>query len=310
MIISKIKAVLACLFITSLSFGQVSTTTKVLTSPDSIPFILTKHNNISIQAIINDIDTVNLMLHTAANDVSLIEECVKKLSSINLDGSETVNSWGGSSSSKFSTKNVVQIGKFKVKNLTIWQNEKSGPNTDGKFGLNLFEEQIVAIDFDKKMMFVYNDWNESQALENGFEKFKLVSENGFLFISGTSLFDNKEVSSKFLIHSGFGGSILFDDQTTEKYQLSKNLKVIRESQLKDSYGNVLKTKKAILPEFIMANQELTNVPIGFFEGSIGRQKISVLGGDILKRFNIIFDRQNKNIYLKPNSLMEMPFSDI
>lgn len=42
-------------------------------------------------------------------------------------------------------------------------------------------------------------------------------------------------------------------------------------------------------------------------GSIGRQKMSVLGGDLLKHFNIIIDRKNGFIYIKPNQLMDTPF---
>ena len=117
------------------------------------------------------------------------------------------------------------------------------------------------------------------------------------------------IRNKFLIHSGFGGAILFDDATANQFGFTKHLAIIAESELQDSYGNVLKTKKAILPQFSIANQQLTNVPIGFFEGSIGRQKMSVIGGEILKRFNIIFDTQHSSIFLRANELTQSPFSD-
>ena len=299
------------LFITSSSLGQErndNSSSSVLTVLDSIPFELTDHNNISVQAIINNIDTVQLMLHTAANPVSVIEEELKHISSISVQGSENVKSWGGDSSSKFSTNNSIQIGATIHRDLTIWVNQNSGPNTDGKFGLDLFGEHIIEINFDRKMIFIYEDWEDSLASAYGYEKLELTSDNGLLFISGQSLFGETQISSTFLVHSGFGGSILFDDQMTEEYQFSNNLKIIEESQLKDSFGNILKTKKAILPGFILANQKMTNVPIGFFEGAIGRQKMSVLGGDILKRFNIIFDIKHAHIYFKSNDLMQTAFS--
>ncbi len=72
--------------------------------------------------------------------------------------------------------------------------------------------------------------------------------------------------------------------------------------MKDSYGNILKTKKAIMPLVKIGNEQLTDVPVGFFEGAIGRQKMSILGGDILKRFNWIIDAERKFIYLKANRL--------
>lgn len=282
----------------------------LLVQIDSIPFVLTEHNNIAVQATINKIDTVQLMLHTAANSVTIIKDVAQNLKSINSNGIDTVNSWGGDNSSKFSTKNSLQIGNKKIEDITIWENENSGPKTDGKFGLNFFENQIIEINFDENILKVYQYLPESEILKRGFEKFELIKENGFLFINATSILAKKDIINKFLIHSGFGGTILFDDLTAEKYGFAAKLKIIKESQLKDSYGNILKTKKAILPEFLIANQQLKNIPIGFFEGSIGRQKMSVIGGDILKRFNIVFDIQNSNIYLKPNKFMHESFSDI
>lgn len=302
----KIQIAIIGLLISSFGVSQTEDHTII----DSIPFILTEHNNISIQAVMNEVDTLQLMLHTAANAITIISESAKNLKSINIDGVDTIKSWGGDSSARYSTKNTIQIGKITVEDQTIWENERSGPETDGKFGLDIFNGYIVEIDFDKKLLVIYKNLNESKVLESGYKKHELTGEEGFWFISGTSLFDNQEITSNFLIHTGFGGSLLFDDQTTEKYQLSEHLEIIKESELKDSYGNVLKTKKAILPEFLIAEQKLANVPIGFFEGAIGRQKISVLGGDILKRFNVLFDIPNTNIYLKPNSLMATPFFDI
>jgi hypothetical protein len=49
------------------------------------------------------------------------------------------------------------------------------------------------------------------------------------------------------------------------------------------------------------------MPVGFFEGAIGKQKMSVVGGDVLKRFNILIGLDRTEIYLKPNSLFNNAF---
>lgn len=310
---NKIIVIFILLINSSFVFGQ-SDSNNSLNEPslttDSIPFVLTEHNNISIQAIINQIDTVNLMLHTAANSVTLIKEATERLQSIKINGIDTVNSWGGDHSSKYSTNNEIQIGNQKNEKITIWENKNSGPNTDGKFGLNFFENRIIEINFDERYIKTYQALAEEQILNKGYKKFALIEENGFFFISAISKIKDEAITNKFLIHSGFGGAVLFDDLTADEFGFATHLKIIKESQLKDSYGNVLKTKKAILPEFLIAEQQLSNVPIGFFEGSIGRQKMSVIGGDVIKRFDIVFDIQNANIFLKPNSLFESPFLEI
>jgi hypothetical protein len=50
----------------------------------------------------------------------------------------------------------------------------------------------------------------------------------------------------------------------------------------------------------IGNQKLTHVPVEFFQGAIGRQKMSLIGGDVLKRFNIIIDAQREWIYMTAN----------
>ena len=47
-----------------------------LIAPDTIPFQLTEHNNLSVPAILNDQDTLQLMLHTAASGLTVITEAV------------------------------------------------------------------------------------------------------------------------------------------------------------------------------------------------------------------------------------------
>ena len=65
---------------------------------DTIPFHLTSYNNIVLDALINDVDSVRLMFHTAANEVSLIEASSKDLNSIRWnDKASGIKSWGGSS---------------------------------------------------------------------------------------------------------------------------------------------------------------------------------------------------------------------
>jgi len=92
-------------------------------------------------------------------------------------------------------------------------------------------------------------------------------------------------------------------------KIGAELLIVDEKELTDSYGNVLKTKKAILPIFKIGAKEFEAIPVGFFEGSIARQKMSVLGGDVLKRFNLIFDMENAFVYVQPNDLKDLPYTD-
>lgn len=273
-----------------------------------IPFILTPHNNLSIKAILNEKDTVDLMFHLAASAVTLTEEALKKIKSVSFDRTDSVSSWGGAgNTSRHSKSNDLRIGEITWKSLPIWENKNSGPATDGKFGLDLFKDKVVMIDFEKKELTLSQELPKNT---KDYHKASVNYEDDMMFIEAASEIGNKVFKNRFLIHSGYAGTILFDDLFSSTNKLSEQLKTISEKQLKDSYGNVLKTKKAILPRFSIGSLKLEDIPVGFFDGAIGRQKMSILGGDVLKRFNIIIDANRQFIYLKPNKLIKTPYLDV
>ncbi|MNK00071.1 hypothetical protein D3C87_178520 [compost metagenome] len=293
----KIVALLFC-FITG----------KVAAQTVEIPFELTNYNNIAINTVLNKKDTVKLMFHLAASSVTLTEEALQKINSIKFERTDSVNSWGGSgNTSRFSKSNELQIGSLVWKNTPIWENKNSGQNTGGKFGLDLFKGKIISIDFEKKIISI------SEELPKNIKKYQKLNidyKDDMMFVAANCEVGGASIANKFLIHSGYAGSILFDDQFSNANKLSDRLKITSEKQLKDSYGNVLKTKKAILSNFALGNFNLKNIPVGFFDGAMGRQKMSVLGGDILKRFNIVIDAKREFIYLKPNKLKNAAYLDV
>ena len=157
------------------------------------------------------------------------------------------------------------------------------------------------------MLIIHSDL---PAMSVGFQEFELSFDRSSMFINGEYSIEGEKYQNKLMIHSGYGGTILLDDEFSSNHSIGERLEIISEKELQDSYGNVIKTKKAIMPIVAIANYEFKNLPVGFFEGSIGNQRTSVLGGEILKRFHIILDLQTAHIYLKPNKLMDAPVKDI
>ena len=82
--------------------------------------------------------------------------------------------------------------------------------------------------------------------------------------------------------------------------------MISSQELRDSYGNIITTKKAILPAFSIGDDRLENLEIGFFEGQIAQQKISLIGAGLLRKFNIIIDAKRNFIYFKQIEVEHSP----
>lgn len=274
-----------------------------------IPFRVTAYNNIILKAAINEKDTVNLMLHTASSDITLTKEATKKLATIQFTGSvDDVKSWGGGgNSSRYSKGNSLNIAGLHWDKVEIWDDQNSGQESDGKIGLNFFNGQVLDFDFEKQQLTV------SPTLPNRlkqYEKLQLVSQGPNLFIKGELEIGGESLGTELLLHSGYGGDILLNDAFVQNHKIDQKIKITSEKKLKDAYGNVLTTQKGLLPVLKLGKLELHNTNVGFFTGAVGRQKISVMGGDILKRFRIIIDAARQTVYLKPNRYFKSDYSNI
>lgn len=275
------------------------------TENDTIKFKLTEHNNISIESILNETDTINLMFHTAVSSVSLTPEQSQNLSpKINKKTSD-VNSWGGNQDVDYVENNKLAIGNRQWDDITLWLNLLSGHDTDGKFGPNLFSNNIIEINFDRLIIVLHE--NELKELDN-YKTFDIsTDDNNSLFIEGELLINEVRLKHKFMIHSGYGGTIILDDQFCSANPIIGELEVFEEKDLKDSLGNLIKTKKARANQFNILNVEFDSVPFSYFDSELTIQKTSVLGGAFLKRFNLLLDLENMKLHVKPNKLTESKF---
>ncbi|WP_205529446.1 hypothetical protein [Taibaiella koreensis] len=274
--------------------------------PQIIPFRLTNDNNLVLQAVVNDKDSIAVMLHTAASGLTLTEEAVSRLKNLHFDGSDdNVTSWSGpANSARYSKNNRLSIGGLHWDSIMVWEDMQSGPGTDGKIGLDLFAGKVVELDFDKGVLILYDTL---PAGINDYDKLALRRQGDMLFLEADFYNGRQSFHNALLIHSGYSGALLLDDAFVTTSNIGPPLKVVSEQKLTDAYGKTLKVKKAILPGLTIGRQQLGQVPAGFFEGAIGRQKMSVLGGDILKRFHVIIDAGRTSVYLKPGALINAPY---
>lgn len=256
--------------------------------------------------MINNLDTLEMMFHLAEGSVSIITEILDSINSVNLaEDSNTIKTWGGNAKARYSEVNSIKIGSTTKDSIPIHETRLSGPMTDGKFGPNYFGNRLIELDYDEQILVAHDALPQSI---NAYTKFDIEIDRGMMFLSGLLSIDNEMIEHQFLLHTGYGGRLLLDDQFVNKYNLDNKLETISQGELKDSHGNIIKTKKAILPAIRFQEHQFTELPIGFFAGAIGRQKMSVMGCDLIRRFNIIIDRANHFIYLKPNTNYESPYT--
>lgn len=271
--------------------------------PDTIAFTLNKQSNICIKARVNQSDTLTLMFHSSASGVMLTKEAVTKKLTLNARQATTIKTWGGSAESELSEGNSMTINNLRWDSLTIFVDENSGVGTDGKFGYDLFRGKIVAIDYDRLQMIVYP---QLPKLPKGFVKTKLVESKGSTYIPGELRFGKTVYRDTFMFHTGYGGTVLLDPKIGERYTMQSTLETISTSELTDAFGNVFKIETKRLPQLRVGGKKLKNVPLSFAARS-SAIPMKVFGNGLLRRFNIVFDFQRFEVYLRPNQAWDKPF---
>jgi hypothetical protein len=274
--------------------GQITAQGKV----ERISFSLNKQSNVCIRARVNTADSLVLMFHSASTGVTLLKNVVGKKVTLNLDKKSNVESWGGKTTTDYSEGNTFGIGKFNWDSITVFTNENSGDSTDGKFGHDFFKDKVLEIDYDKKELLVHRKLPKKV---EKYTKMPLIIKRGTIYIVGSLAGKDWIYQDTFMFHTGYGGSILLDPEIGERYQMQSQLTTISTSELRDSYNNVIKIETKQLPKITLAGQSLADVPLSFAAQS-STIPMKVLGNDLLKRFNVIFDFPKNEVYFQLNSL--------
>ena len=264
-----------------------------------IPFRLSPSNTIIVRVVLNGLDTVALAFHTASGDVTLTDSAVQGMRSIRWDGKvDSVKSWGGGNNeSSYSRRNSLEMAGLRRKDVLIWKDLRSGEGTGGKIGLHFFAGSVVEMDFDRDRIVI---GGKLPRKVKKYVRLPIVAKDDLLFLPAGVILGGDTLDHDYLLHSGYSGDVLLDDAFVTGSGIDGKLAVVGEKKLTDAFGHVIVTEKVLLPMFRIGGRALTNVPAGYFQGGIGRQKMSVVGCDVLKRWNWIVDAERKYIYLKPS----------
>lgn len=261
---------------------------------ETIPFRLTKHNNIIVKTLVNDKDSLHLMFQIAMEDASISPERMRKADHLQFKDD-------------ISEGNTVQIGNKTYKNIRFFNNEFTGHEADGKIGTGVFKAQYFKIDYDKNQFVTFDqepDLREYKAMN------LYAKKNGQFFIIADNVIEGKQHEAYFLLQSGYSGGLMYSNQFADEHKLSEKLKITGEKTLKNSAGQSIITKQAVLPFLKLGNIVLKDVTAGFFTGEIKNQKTNYLAADVMKRFNWIFDKDRKMVYIKPSKYFNEPYYKI
>jgi predicted aspartyl protease len=104
----------------------------------------------------------------------------------------------------------------------------------------------------------------------------------------------------FMVHTGHSGALIFGTRAVNERSSLSELRTEGAEVLKDSFGHELQNERVHLPAVDIGSYTLVDVPASLMDP---RSSIpsSVIGGELLKRFNWLLDLRNDVLYLRPSN---------
>jgi hypothetical protein len=262
---------------------------------DSIPLTINEQNTISVKAIFNETDTLNLNFDTGTTELILTNNVLtNKLKS---------------TPKLYNTIYNLKIGNTTYK-TKVYDAELSGHETDGRFGWDFFKEKIIEINYDKSLLIIHSVLPENIKKGNKYTKLNIEFYKDLFLVA--SEIKQSGVSNKdlFLFDTGYQRTVMLDNDLLKdgKFPIKK-MKVLKKVIMKGAQGNEIPVITSNLKLLKIGDFKLKNIPVQLITTNkpLKNKNIHILGNEILKRFNTYLDFQNNHIYLKQNHLFNVQY---
>lgn len=268
--------------------------------PDTIPFTIGDNSKIYFKARLNNSDTLNVQFDLGAGGYGggIKKSSVKKVK-MNFDGSLTLHNSDGSNVVPSSSTNVLEIAGVQWDSLLFMVADNYTHREDLLVGNGLFQNKVVEIDYDKKIIIVHD---AVPFLDPSYSKHQMILDGGIIpYIQGSFTVGSKTKKGWFMFDTGAYTTIL---STSE---------VSTGDKLLNEFWKMLGLKSGesaeLSPQLTIGDYAFSNFNYTIEKASSDDARLGLLGNDLLKRFNVVIDNREGYMYLKPNSLVNEAYAN-
>lgn len=283
-----------------------------------IPFQLI-NNLIFIPININGAD-LTFMLDTGVAEIILFSLENKELKLGNVEKIK-FSGLGGSLSidGLKSDRNIGRIGDVIINNsmsLYVILDEEFnisshvGIPVNGVIGYHFFKDHPIAIDYISKKLIVYENMDLLKRKIRKFDEIPISIEKNKPYLNGYVEMTNEKKESKLLIDLGNSDAIwLFPALIKDFVYNRPNI----DDFLGRGFNGDIYGKRSRIHNFYLNNfkfeKPLTAMPDEFSIQHVNlvQDRKGSIGGEIMRRFSIVFDYANNKLYLKKNRYFDDPF---
>lgn len=286
----------------------------------TVPLVLI-NNLVFIPIKVNGVE-LNFLLDTGVEETILFS--LEDNPDVNFYNSEKIFLRGLGSKEAIeglkTTNNVLELHGLKSNYQLIYVildqsfnlSSQIGIPVNGIIGYQFFKDNLVGIDYNGKKVVIYkNDDANRKKIEKKFIASPITIEKLKPYLLGNVSMNNSNIEVKLLIDTGNSDSVwLFQN-------LSDKIKVPAKSFddfLGKGFSGDIEGKRAKISEFSFDKYDFKLPIIAFPDSSSIKSvrmvdnRIGSVGGEILRRFSVVFDYKNQKMYLKKNSNFKAAFT--
>lgn len=186
-----------------------------------------------------------------------------------------------------------------------------GDYIDGLLGTDyFFKQNVLEINYNRLYIKTYPSIDSANI--TGYTKIPMEFDGYNIFIPmSIAINSTTSLNGRFMLDIGFPSCIL-TSSTVHLHQLDKRIThKVRYYTKYAGVGGESAGYDFICDSVKIADYSFNNVTFSYSTDTAGvlesTNYYGILGGNLLERFNLIFDFSNKDLYIKPSSIFSKPF---
>lgn len=277
------------------------------------PFTILSGGIIIVQARLEDFpDTLNFILDTGSGGISLDSAVVEYFHLVKTPSERILRGIAMMRKITYVTNKTLHLPRLDIEHLDFHVNDYElltsvyGIRIDGIMGYSFFSRYIVKVDYDKNLIEV---WNPGQIKypKRGVTLKPVI--NG-IPVFNASVTDEGSCESRFYFDSGAGLCLLMSEAFEKDSSILVKGKKVLITQA-EGIGGKTPMKLTTVKEIKISQYKFKKVPAHIFKDEYNVTSYPLLGGlignDLLRRFNLIINYNEKEIHLLPNTHFKDPF---
>jgi Aspartyl protease/PDZ domain len=291
---------------------------EIVPQPDAkliarFPFKMYNGGVMVLQARVGDIpDTLNFILDTGGGGVSLDSATCVAINVKPQATDTTITGIAGVVKVSFVFNKTLHLPGLDVEKLNFHVVDYGvltsvyGEKIDGVIGYSFFSRYIVKINFDSTEVEVYQPGKITYP-RGGALLHPIFTA---LPIQWMHLKDRRKLAFNFYLDTGAGLCLLLNEQFVRDSSvlLSRRKPVVTQAE---GVGGKLQMRLTVMKRLKIGPYNFYNVPTYLYSDSFNLTSYPFVGGlvgnDLLRRFNMVFNYPAREVHLLPNSRFREPF---